>query len=164
MKNAKKITSLLAISCMLCIIVGPLGIWMVYQKAAFPGELSASGIEINESFSPADNRKTTEIWAYPATTNANEVRCITEKNSEEVSLDSKNTEVTFSDTEVTHLFTNDGEYSHFDRIQCQGGDVESIYISSHFSDQTAHRFIFALSIATPILTGSGFILYRRNQK
>ncbi|MEF3328071.1 MULTISPECIES: hypothetical protein [Oceanobacillus] len=164
MKNAKKITSLLAISCMLCIIAGPLGIWMVYQKAAFPGELSASGIEINESFSPADNRKTTEIWAYPVTTDVNEVHCATEKDSKEVSLDSKNTEAAFSDTEVTHLFTNDNEYSHFDRIQCRGGGLESIYISSHFSDQTAHRFIFALSIATPILTGSGFILYRRNQK
>ncbi|WP_339177388.1 hypothetical protein [Oceanobacillus sp. FSL W7-1293] len=164
MKNAKKVTSLLAISCMLCIIVGPLGIWKVYQKAAFPGDLTANELEINEPFSPADNRKTTEIWAYPATTNTNEVRCMTEKDREKVSLDSKNTEVTFSDTEVTHLFTNDGEYSHFDRIQCQGEGIESIYISSHFSDQTALRFILALSIATPVLAGTGFILYRRNQK
>jgi len=164
MKNAKKVTSLLAISCMLCIIVGPLGIWIVYQKAAFPGELTASELQINESFSPADNRKTTEIWAYPATTDVNEVRCITEKDREEVSLVSKNREATFLDTEVTHLFTNDSEYSHFDRIQCQGGGLESIYISSHFSDQTAHRFILAISIAAPILAGSGFILYLRNRR
>ncbi|GGP13747.1 hypothetical protein [Oceanobacillus neutriphilus] len=164
MKNAKKVISLFAISCMLFIIVGPLAIWVIYQKATFPGELTSSEIATNETFSPADHRKATEIWAYPVTTNLNEVRCVTEKDSEEVPLNSKSTEAAFSDTKVTHLFTNDGDYSHFDRIQCQDGGLESIFISSHFSDQTAHRLIIAISIATPVLVGTGFILYRRNQR
>lgn len=164
MKNTKKVVALFAISCMLCITVGPMAIWVVYQKAAFPGELTSSEIATSENFSPADHRKDAEIWAYPVTTNLNEVHCVTEKDGQEIPLNSKNTEVAFSDTKVTHLFTNDGEYSHFDRIQCQGGGLESIFISSHFSGQTAYRLIIAVSIATPVLVGTGFILYRRNQR
>ncbi|MFD1413945.1 hypothetical protein [Oceanobacillus jeddahense] len=66
---------------------------------------------------------------------------------------------------MTHLFTNDSdETAIFDRVQCQGGGLETIYMTSHFSDHTKNRFIIIISIATPILAGIGFILYRRNKR
>ncbi|MFD1413944.1 hypothetical protein [Oceanobacillus jeddahense] len=44
------------------IIVGPMAIWVVHQKAAFPGELAKSEIEANATFSPTHHRsKTAEI-------------------------------------------------------------------------------------------------------
>lgn len=155
----KKTVSLFALSCMLFIIVGPFGAWMVYKQAQPPGQFSNQVINPGETFSSTRPSKTVAVWGTPANLDIQGVQCKLE--DEPIKLEKERTTTDIKGTETVLLF--DGDYTVFDRISCEGGGLEQIHMSTRFPMDKARTFMTALLVATPIVGGFGIVLFRRTR-
>lgn len=157
----KKTVSLFALACMTFIVVGPFGAWMVYKQAQPPGWFSNEVINPGDTFSPTSASRTVAVWGTPATLDIQEVQCTLE--DEPIKLDKERTTTDIKGAEAVLLFTNDGNYTVFDRISCEGGGLAQIHMSNRFPMDKARKIIIALLVATPIVGGFGVVLFRRTR-
>lgn len=155
----KKTVSLFALACVAFIITGPIAAWTAYKLAQPPGTFSNQVINPGEAFSPTRSSRTVEVWGTPADLDIQGVQC--QLKDESIKLDTERNTTDIKGTKAVLLFVNDGDYTVFDRISCEGGGLEQIYMSTRLSMDKARIIIIASLVAAPLAGGFGIVLFRR---
>ncbi|RWR12622.1 hypothetical protein QNH23_16385 [Siminovitchia fortis] len=155
----KKTATLFSLACITFFITGPFASWMIYKKAQSPGTFSNQVIKPGETFSQMKAGKTLEVWGAPASLDIQGVQC--KSGDELIELEKERTAIDIKGKEAVLLF--DGDYTVFDRISCEGGGLEEIYLSNRFPMDKARKIIISLLVTTPLVGGFGIFLFRRTR-